>query len=190
MARARTVDENRNQTKQLWIGGNAWGGWPSFAWFAGGRIVYQQVLAAGLAFRNDSVFCWLEDAECLFFPVGLPNVEDSDSCGHLQSDHISIAINCLPPRFSWSRASPCTGLTRWQYFNHVELFSGGRGGLQRNQVADDPYGACGGLWLSRFAPALETIYARRVHATHCHRHQRDPCRGRRHAGPPIWTRSS
>jgi hypothetical protein len=49
----------------------------------------------------------------LLFPLGLPDVDDSRSRDHLQSDHISIAIDCVPLCFGLARASPCTGLARW-----------------------------------------------------------------------------
>src|ERR1700674_5164475 len=190
MARARTLDENRNQAKQLWIRGNAWGCWPSFTWLTGGRIVYQQVLPAGLACRNDSVFGRLEDAACRFFSLGLPRMDDSHSRDHLQSDHISIAINCIPPCYCRAGVSSDTCLARWQYFDYVELFFGGSGGLQRNQVAHDSYGPCGCLRLSRVAPALGPLCPRRVHGSHCNRHQRDPNHGGGYPGPPFWTRGS
>src|SRR5580692_1207008 len=106
MARARSLDENGNQAEQLWIRGDARGCCPSFTRLTRSRILYQQVLSAGLTCGNDSVFGRLEDAACRFFSLGLPNVDDSHSRDYLQSDHISIAINCIPPRYFVARVSP------------------------------------------------------------------------------------
>ena len=101
----------------------------SFTWLPGGPTLYQQVLPVGLACRNDSVLGRLEDAARCFFSLGLPNVNDSHSRDHLQSNDISIEINCVLPRYCRAGVSSGTCVAIWQHFDYVEVFLGGSGGL-------------------------------------------------------------
>ena len=121
-----------------------------------------------------------------FFSLGLLNVDDPDSCDHLQSDYFPIAITCVPTRYYVAGIGSGTGLARWQYFGYVELFVGGSGGLQRNQVAHDSYGPCGRLRLSRVTPALGPLCARRAYGSHSNLDQCGPNHGGWHPGAPFW----
>src|SRR5580700_7486187 len=190
MARARSLDENRNQAEQLRIRSDARGHCPSFTWLTGSRILYQQVLPAGLACGNDCLPGWLEDAACRFFSLGLPTVDDSRPGNYLQSDYISTAINCIPPRYGVAGVRSGSCLARWQYFDYVELFFGGSGGLQRNQVAHDSDGPGGCLRLSRVAAALGPLCPGRVHGSGSNWHERRPNHGGGYRGAQFWTRSS
>ena len=61
LARTPTMDKNENQTDQLRIAGDGWGGWASFTGFTWRGTFHSQVFVAYFAGGSDHIYRGLGD---------------------------------------------------------------------------------------------------------------------------------